>query len=223
MKLSYRTHDAFEVENQKITVVGTNQPVVYTDLVNGIQEQNELLAVFDDKYDRMEIHKTFDWIGDVGTQELVVQKYLTKIERSFIDSLTGEQRNKIHDQINELFNVVSEQIFMLDIPISVNYEFDFKKLFKYCGVHFDQQLTGSPYDIIETILKVHEECAIKSCVVLTNVAHYLTRTQFEEIEKLIKQTNQALLLIEFTEMGCQSTYGNSDFYYIDEDFIDWHS
>ncbi|MEE6657384.1 type II-A CRISPR-associated protein Csn2 [Pediococcus acidilactici] len=222
MKLTYRTHEPVELKPQAITVLGTNNPTVYTDLVNGMQERNELILAFDENYKELEVSKVFDWVGDVGTQDLVIQKYSTKIERVFAEGLVDEQRNQIHDQVNQLFNTVAEQLFMLDLPISVNYDFDLKKLLKYCGVHFDPLSAGNPYGIIEAILKIHEECAINSCVVLTNVAHYLTATQIEELTQLVSQTNQALLLIEFTEIGNQEAYGNSEFYYIDNDFVDWH-
>lgn len=81
MKLTYRTHEPVEIKPHAITVLGTNNSTVYTDLVNGMQERNELILAFDENYKELEISKVFDWIGDVGTQDLVIQKYLTKIER----------------------------------------------------------------------------------------------------------------------------------------------
>lgn len=222
MKISYTTHAPFQVTNQEITVVGTNSPHVYTELIGGLQGQNENIDIVDDQYKQIEIEKGIDWIGDIGNGGLVVQKYLTKVEKVFIESLTDKKRNQIHDQMNEMFNLISEQLFMLDLPISVNYDFDLKRTFKYCGVHFDPLMLNNPYGIIESILKIHEECAMHSTIALTNVAHYLTPVQFLELKTLVRQTDQSIILIEFTEMGSQEFYGNSDFYYIDADFVDWH-
>lgn len=118
MKLTYRTHELVEIKPQAITVLGTNNSTVYTDLVNGMQERNELILAFDENYKELEISKVFDWIGDVGTQDLVIQKYLTKIERVFAEGLVDEQRNQIHDQVNQLFNTVAEQLFMLDLRLA---------------------------------------------------------------------------------------------------------
>ncbi|MEE6726103.1 type II-A CRISPR-associated protein Csn2, partial [Pediococcus acidilactici] len=75
MKLMYRTHELVELKPQAITVLGTNNPTVYTDLVNGMQERNELILAFDENYKELEVSKVFDWVGDVGTQDLVIQKY----------------------------------------------------------------------------------------------------------------------------------------------------
>jgi CRISPR type II-A-associated protein Csn2 len=222
MKISYQAHDVIEVEAGKLVVLGTNSPIIYTDLVHGFQELNEKISVYDDEYNQREITKMIDWVGDVGTQDLVIQKYMTKIEKLFESELTDEQRNKIHDQMGQLFNTVSEQLFMLDLPISVNYDFELKRLFKYCGIRFDPLISNQPYGIIESIFKIHEECNLHSCVVLCNVAHYLTPTQFEELAKVIKRSEQSVLLIEFTEMSSKNIYGDNDFYYIDGDFIDWH-
>lgn len=222
MEISYKTHIPFQVDNQKITVVGTNSPIVYTDLVNGFQDKNECIEIVDDQYNQIEVGKITDWIGDVGDGTLVAQKYLSKVEKLYSDSLVDENRNKIHDQMNELFNTVSEQLFMLDLPISIDYDFEIKRLLKFCNIRFDPVLTNNPYGIIESVLKIHEECDIKSCVVLTNVAHYLTPSQYLDLIELVKQTNQSLVLIEFTEIGCQEFYKNSEFYYIDADFVDWH-
>ncbi|WP_259764113.1 type II-A CRISPR-associated protein Csn2 [Pediococcus pentosaceus] len=177
----------------------------------------------DENYNALEIAHAIDWIGDVGTQNLVLTKYLRQIEKLFLQSVTDEQQNKIHDEINRIFNIVSEQLFLLDLPIEVNFDFDLKKLFKYCGIRFDPILISKPYGIIETIIKIHETSNLDSCIALTNVAHYLTSVEFEELSQLVKETNQKILLIEFTEIEEQNFYGNAEFYYIDTDFIDWHN
>lgn len=223
MKITYKTHDNLEIKPGQISILGTNSPTVYTDIIQGLQDENEKISIVDENYNALEIAHAIDWIGDVGTQNLVLTKYLRQIEKLFLQSVTDEQQNKIHDEINRIFNIVSEQLFLLDLPIEVNFDFDLKKLFKYCGIRFDPILISKPYGIIETIIKIHETSNLDSCIALTNVAHYLTSVEFEELSQLVKETNQKILLIEFTEIEEQSFYGNAEFYYIDTDFIDWHN
>lgn len=81
----------------------------------------------------------------------------------------------------------------------------------------------NPYAIIESIIKIHLECGLKSAVGLTNVAHYLNQQQIADLSKLTISTGISTLLVEFTDMKSQELYTNCDFYYIDEDFVDWHS
>ncbi|WP_440971454.1 type II-A CRISPR-associated protein Csn2 [Pediococcus pentosaceus] len=223
MKITYKTHDNLEINSGQISILGTNSPTVYTDIIQGLQDENEKISIVDENYNALEIAHVIDWIGDVGTQNLVLTKYLRQIEKLFLQSVTDEQQNKIHDEINRIFNIVSEQLFLLDLPIEVNFDFDLKKLFKYCGIRFDPILISKPYGIIETIIKIHETSNLDSCIALTNVAHYLTSVEFEELSQLVKETNQKILLIEFTEIEEQNFYGNAEFYYIDTDFIDWHN
>lgn len=223
MKITYKTHDNLEINSGQISILGTNSPTVYTDIIQGLQDENEKISIVDENYSALEIAHVIDWIGDVGTQNLVLTKYLRQIEKLFLQSVTDEQQNKIHDEINRIFNIVSEQLFLLDLPIEVNFDFDLKKLFKYCGIRFDPILISKPYGIIETIIKIHETSNLDSCIALTNVAHYLTSVEFEELSQLVKETNQKILLIEFTEIEEQNFYGNAEFYYIDTDFIDWHN
>ncbi|MBF7121858.1 type II-A CRISPR-associated protein Csn2 [Pediococcus pentosaceus] len=223
MKITYKTHDNLEINSGQISILGTNSLTVYTDIIQGLQDENEKISIVDENYSALEIAHVIDWIGDVGTQNLVLTKYLRQIEKLFLQSVTDEQQNKIHDEINRIFNIVSEQLFLLDLPIEVNFDFDLKKLFKYCGIRFDPILISKPYGIIETIIKIHETSNLDSCIALTNVAHYLTSVEFEELSQLVKETNQKILLIEFTEIEEQNFYGNAEFYYIDTDFIDWHN
>lgn len=44
-----------------------------------------------------------------------------------------------------------------------------------------------------------------------------------DLNTLVSTVKIPVIMIEFTEMKFQTLYGNTEFYYIDEDFVDWHS
>ena len=124
---------------------------------------------------------------------------------------------------SQLYTLVQQCLFMIDLPLEVTYDWDLKKLFKYCKIHFNADTMQNPYAIIESIIKIHLECGLKSAVGITNVAHYLNQQQIADLSKLTISTGISTLLVEFTDMKSQELYTNCDFYYIDEDFVDWHS
>ena len=78
------------------------------------------------------------------------------------------------------------------------------------------------YDRISSDVKLHVELNRERIIGLTNVAHYLTKEEFQELVNLVKATNASMFIIEFTEKNDQRFFENCDNYYIDEDYIDWY-
>lgn len=178
--------------------------------------------MFDDNFELVEVKDVIDWQGDVGLSDGVSDKYNSGIFKQLEAVLTDDQRKSITDINNQLYTVVQQCLFMIDLPLEVTYDWDLKRLFKYCKIHFNTDAMQNPYAIIESIIKIHLECGLKSAVGLTNVAHYLNQQQFIDLSNLASSTGISTLLVEFTDMKSQELYTNCDFYYIDEDFVDWH-
>ncbi|MFT9269905.1 type II-A CRISPR-associated protein Csn2 [Liquorilactobacillus nagelii] len=222
MKISYAAHQEIDVSNGKPTVIATNNPVAYHDLVSGIQNDSNVLKCYSDDYEDLETEHVIDWVGDVGIQSHLDDRYNLDLLKHLATVLTDDQRKSITDINNQLYTLIQQCLFMIDLPLEVTYDWDLKKLFKYCKIHFNSESMKKPYAIMESIIKVHLECGIKSVVGLTNVAHYLNQQQIQDLFMLIKATGIPTLLIEFTDMKQKKLYANSDFYYIDEDFVDWH-
>ncbi|WP_281165461.1 type II-A CRISPR-associated protein Csn2 [Liquorilactobacillus sicerae] len=223
MRISYAAHQEIDVSNAKPTVITTNSPTVYHDLIYGIQTGSDILKCYSDDYETLEMDHAIDWVGDVGIQKDLDDRYNLALLKRLVTVLTDDQRRSITDMNNQLYTLIQQCLFMIDLPLEVTYDWDLKKLFKYCKIHFNSEWMKSPYAIMESVIKIHLECEIKSVVGLTNVAHYLNRQQIQDLFSLIKVTGIPTLLIEFTDMNQKKFYENSDFYYIDEDFVDWHA
>ncbi|MDS1014822.1 type II-A CRISPR-associated protein Csn2 [Lentilactobacillus buchneri] len=222
MKISYAGHQEIELNSKNPTVIATNNPTVYHDLVVGLSSFSDKVKVFDDNFELVEVKDVIDWQGDVGLSDGVSDKYNSGIFKQLEAVLTDDQRKSITDINNQLYTVVQQCLFMIDLPLEVTYDWDLKRLFKYCKIHFNTDAMQNPYTIIESIIKIHLECGLKSAVGLTNVAHYLNQQQFIDLSNLASSTGISTLLVEFTDMKSQELYTNCDFYYIDEDFVDWH-
>lgn len=223
MIISYTTHEPIKVANGRVTAVATNSSVVYQDFLKGFRDGGQL-KLCTDNYDSLEISKVVDFVGDLGTRsEEIEKRYLSRIEKTFLANLTDPQRNTLHDSLNKLYNSFQEQLYMVDLPMEVTYNFDLKELTKFAKLHFDTGVLNNPCAMMESVLKVYEECDLKSTLVFTNVRQYLSTDQLKEIEAMIKEIGLSVVLIEFTEMEHQEFYGNADFYYIDQDFVDWHN
>ncbi|WCJ52385.1 type II-A CRISPR-associated protein Csn2 [Lentilactobacillus buchneri] len=222
MKISYAGHQEIELNSKNPTVIATNNPTVYHDLVVGLSFFSDKVKVFDDNFELVEVKDVIDWQGDVGLSDGVSDKYNSGIFKQLEAVLTDDQRKSITDINNQLYTVVQQCLFMIDLPLEVTYDWDLKRLFKYCKIHFNTDAMQNPYAIIESIIKIHLECGLKSAVGLTNVAHYLNQQQFIDLSNLASSTGISTLLVEFTDMKSQELYTNCDFYYIDEDFVDWH-
>ncbi|MCC6120744.1 type II-A CRISPR-associated protein Csn2 [Lactiplantibacillus plantarum] len=223
MKISYAAHKEIDLSSKKPTVIATNNPTVYHDFIVGLSSFNDKVKLFDDTFESVEVRDAIDWQGDVGLSDGVSEKYSSVIYKQLEAVLTDDQRKLITDINSQLYTLVQQCLFMIDLPLEVTYDWDLKKLFKYCRIHFNADTMQNPYAIIESIIKIHLECGLKSAVGLTNVAHYLNQQQLTDLSRLTSSTGISTLLVEFTDMKSQELYNNCEFYYIDEDFVDWHS
>ncbi|GAA3198871.1 type II-A CRISPR-associated protein Csn2 [Lentilactobacillus kefiri] len=223
MKISYAAHKEIQINDQHPTVIATNNPTVYHDLIVGLGVFDDKVKMYDDSFNAVEIKDAVDWQGDVGLNGGVSEKYNSNILKQLETVLTDDQRKSITDINNQLYTLIQQCLFMIDLPLEVTYDWDLKKLFKYCKIHFNSQTMQNPYAIIESIIKIHLECGLKSAVGLTNVAHYLNQQQINDLSKLVSSTGISTILVAFTDLKSQELYTNCDFYYIDEDFVDWHA
>lgn len=220
MKISYAAHKEIQINDQHPTVIATNNPTVYHDLIVGLGVFDDKVKMYDDSFNAVEIKDAVDWQGDVGLNGGVSEKYNSNILKQLETVLTDDQRKSITDINNQLYTLIQQCLFMIDLPLEVTYDWDLKKLFKYCKIHFNSQTMQNPYAIIESIIKIHLECGLKSAVGLTNVAHYLNQQQINDLSKLVSSTGISTILVAFTDLKSQELYTNCDFYYIDEDFVD---
>ena len=221
MKMNYEGHKPLELLSGTITVLGTNNRSVYSDVILGLQGFNDKISFFDDDYQRIDISKAMDWDGDIIDSQNLMSKYNTELVNALVASITDEQRNKINKCENDLYTAIQDAMLYMDLPLEVSYDGDLKKVFKNSKIHLAPSICMNPYVIIETDFKLHKECNDTSCIGLSNVANYLSQDQLREIIKLNAELKTSALIIEFIKLEDLNFYKNCNCYYIDEDFVDW--
>lgn len=222
MILSYVTHKKWLLNEVGVKIIATQSSIVYRDLVQGFQGNNKLLVCSSNNYDPLEITQAFDMVGDPLLSGDVTKKYFAKIVNSFIAGIDETTRNKILSAFNNLEITLSDSLLLEDLPLTINFDEDLRKLLKIVDLHLDQTLLVNPYAIIETVLKIHRNCNLKTIPVICNVTNYLNDQELCELSKLTKQMNMMVVLIEFTSSDLLAVPEEAQFYYIDKDLVDWY-
>lgn len=222
MILSYLTHKQVKLEDPGLKIIATKSSIAYRDLVQGFQQVRPTIICSDDHYNELEIGKAFDFVEDVLLTKDVINKYSSHIFKSFIENLDEENRNKIMVAYHKLESLLQDSLLLEDLPLEIDFNEDLEKLLKLENLHLDSKLMEEPYAIIESILKIHQLCKLGSIPVICNVANYLNSQQLDELSGLVNQLNMKLLLIEFTDKDFLIVPKNAEFYYIDEDLVDWY-
>lgn len=220
MILSYLTHKKWTFDNNGLKIIATQSPITYRDVVQGFQGENKMLVCSSNNYDPLEIAKTFDLVGDPLLSGDLTKKYMLKIVNHFVENLDESTRNKILTAFSNLELALSDSLLLEDLPLVINFDEDLKKLFKMTELHINKNVFHDPYAIIETVLKIHQNCNLKTIPVFCNVAHYLDDYELAELAKLVKQMNIIIILIEFTSLDFLVVPEDVQSYYIDKDLVD---
>lgn len=222
MILSYLTHKKWLLNNNGLKIIATQSSIAYKDLVRSMQCRSEVLTCMTNNYETLEIAKTFDFVGDPLLSGDITKKYMATIEKNYLESLDESTRYKIISAFRNLEVVLQDSLLLEDLSLEINADEDLKKLFKASELHLNQVVLQKPYDIIETVLKIHQNCNLKTIPVFCNVAHYLDDEELAELAKIAKQMNMMLLFIEFTSADLVVVSTDVQFYYIDKDLVDWY-
>ncbi|MPW13665.1 type II-A CRISPR-associated protein Csn2 [Lactobacillus helveticus] len=222
MILSYVSHKEFKLEKSGLKIISTRSTIAYRDLIQGFEKVQPTLICSNNKYEPLDIAKAFDFIGDILLTKNVIEKYMPHILKSYIQKLDEKNRNKIFSAYHNLESLLQDSLLLEDLPLEIDFNEDLKKLLKAENLHLDVKLLKEPYVIIESILKIHQMCKIDSVPVICNVANYLNSQQLQELSNLVKQMNMKLVLIEFTDKDFLIVPKNAEFFYIDEDLVDWY-
>lgn len=222
MILSYLSHKKMKINDVGLTILSTTSTIAYRDLVLGFQCKNNMILCSDDSYTSLEVNKAFDFIGDILLSGDVTQKYMNMIMKKYISSLDEVNRDKIMKAFYTLETTINDSLLLEELPLEIDFCEDLKKMLKLTNLHLDHDLMKTPYAIIETVLRIHQECKIDSIPVICNVANYLNNTQLKELSELVKQLKLKVILIEFTDKNFNEILEKAECAYIDQDLIDWY-
>ena len=225
MIISYDTHDKIEPLDDDLMIIKTSSQSVYLDILNGLNDRNDLIKVFDNEYNKLEKSKYIDFYGDLISFNGLSTKQISSIIKKVVGYFDNDDIDYMQRNISSLNNFIQEKLFFWDIPLLITQDIDIEKTIKKLNIHLNPDIEGNPYDIIELLIRLKMETQDKSLIVVNNLANYLNSDQLQSIEKLCKEFEVPLLDIEF---GKNYVINNTDFslcqyYFIDDNFVDWDS
>lgn len=220
MKIIYdRLSSSIDIKNSDLTIIGTNNPNVYTDLSLGFQGRRDCLKLIDDNSHTVQTNKVIDFEGDILNNEKLFDKYKKSIVNQTIDSLSEEQLQKFLIKQSEIHNL-AEQILSNNQEMIINNLCDIKKVFSTKNIDFTAFKSSDPYDIIKEDIELHTKYFPDKVLVMTNMSHYLSKSNVLKIQKQLQKCNMSILNLDFFELNNSNFYTNYD-YYIDNDFEIW--
>lgn len=223
MNIIYGNHQAMSLSRGKVTVLMTNNQIVFSDVVKSLSGYGDkLLNLVDDEFDSLELKPTIAWDTELFTEVNSLAKYENALIKKICNNLTVDEKKLLILKQQELLTAIQDTLFSVDLPMEVTLGDDFQKVYKFAKPHIISSENGTPYDIIENDLQVHLELADCKILALKNVANFLTSDQFADFLQEVKESNLSVFLLEFSEKERRSYYKNADVYWIDEDFVDWH-
>ena len=222
MILSYLSHKKMIINNSGLKVIATSSPIAYCDIIRSFQNKKQMLISSDNNYNQLDIIKDFDFIGDLVLNQNVLEKYIPVIIKNYIEKLDEANRNKIIKTYHNLESVIQDSLLLEDLPLELEFNEDIKKFLKLENLHLDSKFLEEPYAIIESILRIHQTCDLRSVPVVCNLANYLDKSQFVMLNDLLKAMHLKLILIEFTSKEFLVFPKDVDYFYIDQDLVDWY-
>ena len=211
MKMLYdKISESIDIKNSDLTIIGTNNPNVYTDLN---------LGLIDDNSHTIRINEIIDFEGNILDDEKLFDKYKKTIIDQIIESLSEEQLQKILIKQSEIHNLV-DKILSDDQEMVINNLCDIKKIFSIKNIDFTVFQSSKPYDIIKEDIELHTKYFPDKVLVMTNMSHYLSKSNVLKIQKQLQKCNVSILNLDFFELNNSNFHMNCD-YYIDNDFEIW--
>lgn len=220
MKITLFPYEPFEVSNQKITVFSTSSPEVYTKMIDGMKEQQDTIRVSDDQYQLVEVTKSIIFGGEVSTIDLN-RLFQSQLIKKIISDLSDDQRKKLMELDTEMRTAILDVTFMYDIALEVSQEWNIARTIKFFNLSFPEVVQANSYGIIESIVTTASELNESKIIVLMNVSHYLSITQFDELVRLVATLDVKLFIIEFSENINTKRYQECRYYHIDTDYVEW--
>lgn len=221
MKIMYdRLSSSIDIKNSDLTIIGTNNPNVYTDLSLGLQSRRDCLKLIDDNSHTIQINKIVDFEGDILNNEKLFDKYKKSIVNQTIDSLSEEQLQEFLIKQSEIHSL-AEQILSNNQEMIINNLCDIKKVFSTKNIDFTVFQSSNPYDIIKEDIKLHTRYFSDKILVVSNLSHYLLKDDLLKVQNQLQKSNVSILDIDFFELNNSNFYSNYN-YYIDNDFETWN-
>ena len=177
-----------EVENKKYFFRIINNLLLIND------EYNDEILFFDDNYKEINLTNKLNIIIDYFNIDFNNKKYLTEVNKLFIEQLTEDNRKKINNEYKKIVSSLKTILNKIDIPITINEELDITSLLKMFKLSIN-----SKDEIIEKLLlliDIEKMFHVNKLLVFVNLKQYLSKEELKELYKYSIYNNVKILLID---------------------------
>lgn len=222
MKVCLRGHKPFAATKPGINAIATLNPQVYRQLITGLQQDDDNVQLFDSTARQVYVAKAINFVGDVWLNQATVLDNMTPVLNYVAAQFTPNERDEINRGWQKMSQIVMDNLLKVDLPLMINDECSMKRILKSVSLNFERSIVATPYDIIELAVKVQQLCMAPRVLVVSNLAHYLTKKEMAELLQLTLGTQTTILTIEFTPPRIPALDAVHLCGYIDDDLIDWY-
>lgn len=220
MNVTYYPYTPIHITPGRIVVVDTAIPKVYSDLTDGFRKELDTIRLSDDEFQSLDIAKWSQWYGDPRLELNLDRQFQRVVLKRYLNVMSATEQSTLMDLARQLSGRVLENSFALDLPLDVTTLASVEAIIKFSGLHYSESASTDGYVTLETLIKTITELNDPQLTVLTNVSHYLEKSQLQDLVKLVGTTAIPMLVIEFSECERRENFENCDYIWIDHDFVD---
>lgn len=221
MNITYYPFEPFVIQDNKVTVIDVGTSKMYLDLCQGFSEGADTIRVSNEDFELQSVHSQCSWYGDLMLSVDLNKLFLHKIQQRLIQLMDDVRQVALLDKSRELSSEVTDLSFMMDLPLEISTLPDVEKIMKFVGISFPSDIAKNPLELLETLIQTHVELGLHKAIVLTNISHYISKSGFIALTKIVSDLQVKLIDIEFSEFRRVESYENCCYYYVDSDFVDW--
>ncbi len=220
MNIAYYPFNPIKTHAKKVTVIDLGNVQVYWDFVQGLSENTDTIKTSTDEFEKKDPHQLCTMYGDLLTLDLN-KIFGHKIAKLVLAEMTQSDQVQLIDAIQKIQGYLLGNVFMFDLPLLLEMP-AISDIIKMLGLKLAPEEIRLPYDKLETLIKILIELDCDQVPIITNASHFLNKEKIDSFSAFLATTELSCVLIEFSENKRDVLFENTDYYYVDSDFVLWH-
>lgn len=161
-----------------------DNPKLYYSVLRAIEQEDDTqIQIYSESYDQLDIHNQFDFVGNPLVNNDINEQYILKIRKRFLEQMNPLQRENFQEISQKVAEMVEQQLFFTDIPLTIDFEADPNVLLNAYNLRIEPDALNNPYGIICLVMKLHSIFNPHSILCLSDLANYFDRDELMKLEK----------------------------------------
>lgn len=180
---------SIEIENQKCFFRTVKN---FVEISNGLQIEE--LYFFDNENNEINLGNKLLIVTDYFNINNTLKKYSNNLQKYIIKETKEEIINDLSLKYKQLIEKFSKSLSNIDLPITINNEFDLEQLLKLIKPTINNSL-----DLLKNlylIIDLEKTFKINKLIIFVNLKQYLTKEEIKELYKYAIYNKISIMLIE---------------------------